>query len=85
MRSFPVNKVNDVALLPNGRGLSSAWKRGIIQGLGANRVGVKKMLLTEYNEAGTMELFSLGRAADAERAATDEHYRDRMFEELGID
>ena len=77
--------------------------------LEANRAGVKKMLLTEYNEAKTMELFkeegreegialgvsrlarlmtklfTQGRAADAERAASDEVFRNRMFEELRID
>ena len=77
--------------------------------LEANRVGVKKMLLTEYNEAKTMELFreegraegqargmaklaqlmkelfSQGRTADAERAASDEAYRARLLEEFGIE
>jgi hypothetical protein len=77
--------------------------------LEANREGVKRMLLTEYDEAKTMELFkeegreqgfalgmarmarlmsklfSQGRGADAERAANDEAYRNRLFEEYGID
>jgi len=89
--------------------------------LEANREGVKRMLLTEYDEAKTMELFkeegraegraegrlegreqgfalgmarlarlmskllSQGRSADAERAANDEDYRNRLFEEYGID
>ncbi len=89
--------------------------------LEANREGVKRMLLTEYDEAKTMELFkeegraegraegrlegreqgfalgmarlarlmskllSQGRGADAERAANDEDYRNRLFEEYGID
>ena len=80
--------------------------------LEANREGVKRMLLTEYDEAKTMELFkeegraegreqgfalgmarlarlmskllSQGRGADAERAANDEDYRNRLFEEYGI-
>ena len=71
------------------------------------------MLLTEYDEAKTMELFkeegraegreqgfalgiarlaqlmaklfSQGRSADAERAANDEDYLNRLFEEYGID
>ncbi len=82
---------------------------------------LKRMLLTEYDEAKTMELFkeegraegraedraegreqgfalgmarlarlmsklfSQGRGADAERAANDEAYRNRLFEEYGID
>ena len=85
--------------------------------LEANREGVKRMLLTEYDEAKTMELFreegreegraegreqgftlgiarlaqlmaklfSQGRSADAERAANDEDFRNRLFEEYGID
>lgn len=81
--------------------------------LEANRTGVKKMLLTEYNEAKTMELFkeegrekgreegialgvsrlarlmtklfTQGRTADAERAASDEAFRNRLFEEFRID
>ena len=84
--------------------------------LEANREGVKRMLLTEYDEAKTMELFkeegraegraegreqgfalgmarlaqlmtklfSQGRSVDAERAASDEDYRNRLFEEYGI-
>ena len=88
--------------------------------LEANREGVKRMLLTEYDEAKTMELFkeegreegraegraegreqgltlgvarlaqlmtklfSQGRGADAERAANDEDFRNRLFEEYGI-
>ena len=71
------------------------------------------MLLTEYDEARTMELFkeegraegreqgfalgmarlaqlmsklfSQGRSVDAERAANDEDFRNRLFEEYGID
>ena len=70
---------------------------------------LKRMLLTEYDEAKTMELFkeegreqgfalgmarmarlmsklfSQGKGADAERAANDEAYRNRLFEEYGID
>jgi len=77
--------------------------------LEVNREGVKRMLLTEYDEAKTMELFkeegreqgfaqgvarlarlmsklfSQGREADAERAANDEDFRNRLFEEYGID
>ena len=85
--------------------------------LEANREGVKRMLLTEYDEARTMELFkeegraegradgreqgfalgmarlarlmskllAQGRSADAERAANDEDYRNRLFEEYHID
>ena len=71
------------------------------------------MLLTEYDEAKTMELFkeegraesreqgfalgmarlarlmskhfSQGRGADVERAANDEEFRNRLFEEYGIE
>ena len=78
---------------------------------------MKLMLLTEYDEAKTMELFkeegreegraegreqgltlgiarlaqlmtklfSQGRGADAERAANDEDFRNRLFEEYGIE
>ena len=58
------------------------------------------MLLTEYNEAETMELFraegaallgtliaklfSLGRIEDAERAAKDETFRNKLYQEFQL-
>ena len=68
--------------------------------LEAHRVEVKKMLLTEYNETKTMEMFKkegeaklgdlitklkeLGRIDDAFRAASDPVYRDKLYAEFSM-
>ena len=72
--------------------------------LDAHKMEVSGMLLTEYNEAETMEmfkkdgekigenrlaklirkLFELGRIDDAQKAASDQAFRNLLFQEFHI-